>query len=132
VKIQRLKDLKMNSRLHLSLATAVAAAAMLAAGQAAAHAKLVGSTPAANAEVAAPKVITLTFSEKVAPAFSSFDLTMVEHNMKVPVKTAVSKDGKTITGTPQGAFMKGTYKINWRAASADGHRMTGEVSFKVN
>ena len=123
----------MNSRLHLSFATAVAAAAIFAAGQAAAHAKLVSSTPAADAEVgAAPKVITLTFSEKVAPAFSGFDLTMVEHNMKVPVKTAVSKDGKTITGTPQGAFMKGTYKVLWRAASADGHRMTGELSFKVN
>lgn len=109
-----------------------AAAAMLTAGQAAAHAKLVSSTPAANAQVAAPKVISLTFNEKLAPAFSGFELTMVEHGMKIPVKTAVSADGKTLTGTPQGAFMKGTYKVTWHAASADGHRMTGEVSFKVN
>jgi len=126
------EDPTMNRRFNLTFATAAAAAALLVAGQAAAHAKLVSSTPAADAQVAAPKKITLIFNEKIAPAFSGFDLTMVEHNMKIPVKTAVSKDGKTLTGTPQGAFMKGTYKINWRAASADGHRMTGEVSFKVN
>ncbi|MDZ4370115.1 MAG: copper homeostasis periplasmic binding protein CopC [Phenylobacterium sp.] len=122
----------MNRRLHLALAAAMSGAALLTAAQAAAHTKLVTSNPIANAVVAAPKVITLTFSEKVAPAFSGFDLTMVEHNMKIPVKTTVSKDGKTVTGTPQGAFMKGSYKINWHAASGDGHRMTGEVAFKVN
>ena len=123
----------MNRRLHLVPAIAVAAAALFAGSQAAAHAKLVKSNPAADAVVAAPKVITLVFSEKLAPAFSGFELVMVEHNnMKIPVKTTVSKDGKTITGTPTGAFMKGSYKINWHAASGDGHRMTGVVPFKVN
>ncbi len=122
----------MRHSLSTMLAAASAGVALLAAGQAFAHAKLVSSDPTANATVAAPKVITLTFNEKLAPAFSGFDLTMVEHNMKIPVKTTVSKDGKTLTGTPQGAFMKGSYKINWHAASADGHRMTGEVAFKVN
>ncbi|HEX2800720.1 MAG TPA: copper homeostasis periplasmic binding protein CopC [Phenylobacterium sp.] len=102
------------------------------ASQAAAHAKLLSSNPTANATVAAPKTITLTFSEKLAPAFSGFDLVMVEHNVKIPVKTTVSKDGKSIVGTPQGAFVKGSYKVNWHAASSDGHRMTGDVAFKVN
>ncbi|MBU1378802.1 MAG: copper homeostasis periplasmic binding protein CopC [Alphaproteobacteria bacterium] len=108
-----------------------AAAALLLAGEAAAHAKLVTSNPVANATVAAPKTITLTFNEKLAPAFSGFELVMVGHNMKVAVKTAVSKDGLTITGTPQGPLMAGVYKITWHAASADGHRMTGDVAFKV-
>lgn len=122
----------MRRTLSTTFAAAVAGAALFAAGHAAAHAKLVSSTPAADAVVAAPKAITLTFNEKLAPAFSGFELTMVEHNMKIPVKTSVGQDGKTLTGTPQGAFMKGTYKVNWHAASADGHRMTGEVTFKVN
>ena len=123
----------MNRRLHLVPAIAVAAAALLAGSQASAHAKLVKSNPAANAVVVAPKVITLVFTEKLAPAFSGFELVMVEHNnMKIPVKTTVSRDGKTITGKPKGAFMKGNYKINWHAASGDGHRMTGVVPFKVN
>jgi len=116
----------------VGLATTVGVGALLLAGQAAAHAKLVTSNPTANAVVDAPKVITLRFNEKVTPAFSGFELLMVEHNnMKVPVTTVVSKDGTTITGTPQGAFMAGSYKIKWHAASSDGHRMTGDVDFKV-
>lgn len=122
----------MHSRNFFAIAAAAGAALTLMATQADAHAKLVSSTPAANSAVAAPKTISLTFNEKIAPAFSGFDLMMVEHNMKVPVKTTVSKDGKTLIGTPQGALMKGTYKVNWRAASGDGHRMQGEVSFVVN
>lgn len=113
------------------LATAVLSASILAGGQASAHAKLVASDPAANATVAAPKTIRLTFNEKLAPAFSSFELAMAD-GMKVPVKTTVSKDRKSISGTPQGKLMPGGYKITWRAAAGeDGHRMDGVVAFTV-
>jgi copper resistance protein C len=123
----------MLSRNRTSVFAAVGVASMLVATQAWAHAHLVSSNPAANAAVtAAPKTITLTFNEKLVPAFSKFELTMPEHGgMKVPVKTSVSKDGKSITGTPQSALTKGAYKIVWSAASADGHKMNGEVAFKV-
>ncbi len=114
-----------------SVAAALGAAAAVFATQAAAHAHLVKSDPPAGATVAAPAAISLTFSDKVVPAFSGFELSMVEHKMKVPVKTTVSPDGMTIRGVPQGKLMRGTYKINWRAASADGHRMSGDVTFKV-
>ena len=50
------------------LAVSAPAAAVLA------HARLVSSTPVANATVASPGVISLTFSERMLPAFSSFDL----------------------------------------------------------
>lgn len=115
----------------LGLAALAAAASLLAASPAFAHAKLVGSTPAANAVIAAPGTISLTFDDKVVPAFSSFELVMDGHDMKVPVRTTVSKDGKTITGTPQGRMMPGAYKIQWTIASSDGHRMKGEVPFRV-
>lgn len=122
----------MKNRLF-GLAALAGASVLLATSPAWAHAHLVSSNPAANATVAAaPKAITLTFNEKLAPAFSKFELTMPEMNgMKVAVKTTVSKDGKSIIGTPQGALMKGAYKIVWTAASADGHKMTGEVVFRV-
>lgn len=122
----------MKNRLF-SLAALAGASALLATGPAWAHAHLVSSNPAANATVAAaPKAITLTFSEKLVPAFSKFDVTMPEHGgMKVAVKTVVSTDGKSITGTPEAALTKGAYKIVWSAASADGHKMNGEVTFKV-
>ena len=106
-------------------------ALLCAASPAWAHARLVSSNPAADATVPAPKTITLTFSEKLVPAFSKFEISMPEHGgMKVPVKTKVSPDGKSITGAP-GALMKGAYKVIWTAASADGHKMNGEVAFKV-
>lgn len=122
----------MKNRLF-GLAALAGASALLATSPAWAHAHLVSSNPAANATVAAaPKAITLTFSEKLVPAFSKFDLTMPGHGgMKVAVKTTVSTDGKSITGTPEAALTKGAYKIVWTAASADGHKMNGEVAFKV-
>jgi len=114
------------------LAALAGASALIFTSPAWAHAHLVSSNPAANATVAAPKAITLTFSDKVVPAFSKFDITMPEHGgMKVAVKTVVSTDGKSITGTPEAALAQGAYKIVWTAASADGHKMNGEVSFKV-
>jgi copper resistance protein C len=116
---------------NFGIHAAAAAVALLTAAPALAHAKLVGSNPAANAAVAAPRTISLTFSDKVVPAFSSFEVVMDGHDMKVPVNTVVSKDGKTITGTVRGGMMAGTYKIVWRIAASDGHRMTGEVPFRV-
>ena len=112
---------------------AFASTAILAAGPAWAHAKLVDSTPAANATLSsAPRTITLRFNERLVPAFSKVELVMPTHNnMKVPVKTNVSEDGKSIAVAPQQALAKGSYKIIWSAASSDGHKMNGEVPFKV-
>lgn len=113
-----------------AFAAVAGVAALLAGAPAFAHTHLVSSTPAAGAAGAAPKTITLTFSEKVVPAFSSFEL-ITPAKIKVAVKTVVSKDGKSITGAP-GALAAGAYKIAWKVASADGHHMTGEVAFKVS
>jgi copper resistance protein C len=108
-----------------------AAVALAAAGPAFAHTELVRSNPAANATVSSPRTITLTFNERVVPAFSKFELTMPAHRMNVPVATTVSRDGKRIVGTVNSRLMKGTYRVAWTAAGADGHKMTGSFSFKV-
>ena len=55
-------------------AFAVAAVVVMAAGAVSAHARLVSSTPAANATVAAPRSIALTYSERMVPAFSTFEV----------------------------------------------------------
>lgn len=114
-----------------SLLAIGAAALMATSSPVLAHAHLVRSTPAANVTVAAPERVTLTFNERLTPAFSKVEIVMVGHDMQVPVRTAFSSDGKTITATPQGRFMKGSYTIKWTAAGADGHRMQGEIPFKV-
>jgi len=117
--------------LRSKIMTAAAAALLLSAGQASAHAKLVSSDPADKATVAAPKAIRLTFNEKLAPAFSGFELAMAD-GMKAQVRTTVSADRKTITGAPKGQLMAGAYKLTWRAAAAnDGHRMEGAITFTV-
>ncbi len=121
----------MINRKTFSTGLALGAAALLSATQASAHASLVRSDPAANATVAAPKAITLTFDEEVTPAFTGFDV-MMGGSMKLPVKTTVSKDKKTITGVFSGPVMAGAYKISWHAAAADdGHKSTGVLAFTV-
>jgi methionine-rich copper-binding protein CopC len=110
---------------------ALAAIALAPAAPAFAHAHVVSSTPAANAVVAAPKQISVTFSEKLVPSFSKIEVSMAGMDMKVPVKIAVSTDGRTMVATPQGAFMKGGYVINWSAASVDGHKSKGSIPFKI-
>lgn len=109
------------------------AAALGMAVPALAHTKLVSSNPADRAVVsAAPSALTLEFSERVVPAFTTVELSMPEHGgMKVPVEVNVASDGKTVTGVPQGKLGKGAYRIVWTAASADGHKMQGSVNFTV-
>lgn len=118
------------SRNFVLSAAGALATVLLLAGQADAHAKLVSASPAAAATVASPKTIVLTFSERMTPAFSGFDV-VDSAGAVVPVKTSVSKDGKTITGTPAQVLRPGGYTVNWRIASSDGHRMTGSTTFVV-
>ena len=114
-------------------------AAMAFSGAAHAHAKLVKSTPAANAVVAKPTKIVLTFNEKLIAKFATTTLTMTampgmkDHApMKISgVTSAMSKDGKTLTLTMRRALMPGTYQLRWHAAGADTHRMEGSFQFSV-
>jgi len=111
---------------------AIAATVMLVSNPAFAHAKLVSSNPAANSTVqTAPRSITLVFNERVVPAFSKMEVTMPEHGMDVPVRSAVSEDGKRIVGTLQSSLQKGSYAVHWTAAGADGHKIEGRITFRV-
>ena len=125
------RDRPMRKLNSFALAGLMLGAGLLAAGSASAHASLVKSTPGANATVASPKAIALTFNEELAPAFSKFDVSMAD-GMKVTVKSAVSKNRLSMTGAPQGKLAPGAYMINWHAAAADdGHRTNGTVRFTV-
>lgn len=97
-----------------------------------AHAKLVRSTPAANAAVAAPKQIVLAFSEKMHPKLSGAELTMPQmNNMAVAARTAVAQDGLTLVVTPTKPLMAGAYQVTWHAVTSDSHRMQGKLTFTV-
>jgi methionine-rich copper-binding protein CopC len=116
-----------------SLLAIGSAAALAIASPALAHTKLVSSSPAENATLATgPRTITLTFNERLVPAFSKFEVTIPGRGgAKVPVATVVSRDGKRIVGTLASPLGRGSYKVLWTAAGTDGHKMTGEVAFQV-
>ena len=109
----------------------LAIAALGAASPVLAHVELVRSSPAANASITAPRTVSVTFDDRVVAAFSKIELVMVGHNMRVPVTTRLSRDGKTLIGTPRGTLMKGRYRLDWTAATADGHRETGQIAFRI-
>lgn len=112
-----------------TLAVLAAAASLTLATQAHAHAKLVGSTPAADTTATAPKQITLQFNEKVQPKFTGVEVTM--GGAPVALKTSVAKDRMTLVGAPTRPFAAGVYQVKWHAVTADTHRMQGAYSFTV-
>ena len=118
---------------RFALMSLLGAAALGVAAPALAHASLVKSDPRAGAVVhVGPKSITLSFNERLVPAFSKFTVSMPAHHMDVSVKTTVSPDGKRIVGSLPSRLTAGAYQVTWTAAAADdGHKTTGQVNFKV-
>ena len=113
--------------------------ALAFAGVAQAHTKLVSSSPAANATVAKPGRVVLTFSERVVAKFTGATLTMTSmpgmaNHQPMAITgftSAMSADGKTLTLTMRRALAAGTYQLKWHAAGADTHRMEGTFTFTV-
>ena len=105
-----------------------------------AHAKLLSSTPAANATVSKDKAksITLVFNEKLMASTVKAELVMTampgmkDHPpMKVAFSSMMGKDGKSAMLMLKRPLAAGTYKVKWAAAGADTHRMEGEFAFTV-
>ena len=119
--------------------TAPILAILAFAGSAQAHTKLVSSSPAANATVAKPGRLVLTFNERVVANFTGATLSMTSMPGMASHKpmavtgftSAMSADGKTLTLTFRRALSPGTYQLSWHAAGADTHRMTGTLPFTV-
>ncbi|MDB5441071.1 MAG: copper resistance protein CopC [Caulobacteraceae bacterium] len=112
-----------------AFALAAGVSALLAGSQVQAHAKLVAATPAANAVLPAPRQIALTFSERLQPKFSGFELS--RDGARILVKAAVSKDRRILVGAPAKPLSPGAYRVAWHAVTADTHRMQGAYSFTV-
>lgn len=113
------------------LTVALAVAALFHTVPLFAHAELERSSPRAGTTVGTPKTVSVTFDDALVKPFSKLDLVMVGHDMSVPLRTTFSRDGKTMIGTPQGKLAKGSYRLDWTAATPDGHRETGHIPFSV-
>lgn len=111
---------------------AAGAAAVLAiAAPAYAHVALAKASPAARAAGAAPAVIELTFSGKVEPKFSGFDLTGPDGAKVALTPQPPAKDGKSLAAKPSKPLVAGAYKVAWHIVSTDGHKMAGAYDFTV-
>ena len=97
-----------------------------------AHAKLQSSDPRAGSTLdTAPKQVRLKFNEALEPAFSKIKLTGPQ-NKEIPVTaTAVDKADPTVMTAPLPQLATGEYRIQWSTMTHDGHKVKGEVTFKV-
>lgn len=108
----------------------VSAMLVLTVSQTFAHAILVGSDPAKDTTVAAPKVITLHFSEALEMKVSGFKLTDGEGKL-VEVNTMAAPDARSLSAAPAKPLRPGLYKISWTSMGDDSHKLTGTLSFSV-
>lgn len=102
-----------------------------------AHPKLLSSAPAANAAVAKPTKLTLTFSENLVGPLSGIELVMtgmpgMAGHKPMPIKGfATSAKGAVLTITLPRALPAGSYLLKWHAVAADQHRIEGQYTFTV-
>uniref|UniRef100_E1T8S6 Copper resistance protein CopC n=1 Tax=Burkholderia sp. (strain CCGE1003) TaxID=640512 RepID=E1T8S6_BURSG len=113
------------------LSSALGAAALLFASMAFAHAHLVSSEPAANAEVAAPGEVAIHFTEPLEPAFSKIALTDANGKPAASAASRVDTHDARVMHLPLPQLGAGRYAVKWTAVATDGHRTQGDFAFTV-
>lgn len=121
------------------IAAAILGVLMALSGTAAlARPQLVGSTPADHEDVEPSVRITLHFSQKLRLPPSDAVLFMTsmpgtDHHpqMGMAVSVTASADGRSLLVVPGQPLPRGTYRVDWKAVSADRHPVKGRVDFRV-
>lgn len=113
-----------------ALAALLATAALtFSAAPALAHSELVGSTPADGDVVdVAPAELVLEFNETIQELGTEVVVTGPDGASAADGDLAV--DGELVT-QPLLDGGAGTYTVVWRAVSADGHPISGELAYEV-
>src|ERR1043166_1109197 len=102
---------------------------LLAAGEASAHATLDRAEPRVGNKVASPpRQVTLWFTQKLEPAFSSITVTNPAGERVDTGKARVSGSQMSVSVRPGGS---GIYRVNWRALSVDAPSTEGNFTFQV-
>ena len=121
----------MSKNLIVALMGLASVAAMSTA--AFAHPKLMSSTPAENATVAAgPSELRLTFNEKLEPSMSGVEV-KDQSGKKIETGKAATDpaDAKLLVIPLSAPLGDGTYNVDWHAVAADTHRIKGSYTFTV-
>jgi methionine-rich copper-binding protein CopC len=106
-----------------------AAVAMVLAAPAWGHAKLLSTSPAADAKLsAAPKSLTLSFNENVRIAV----VTLKSGGKDIPVAVDRNAPAAPQVTIPLPPLAIGKYQVQWSAlSSGDGHVTKGTFSFAI-
>ncbi len=112
------------------LSLVLSCAAMFGAGTAGAHATRVASDPAENAELTqSPTKVSATFNEAMQQQFAAMTVVGPDGNLWQSGEPQV--DGAVISVPVRPLGPSGTYTVNYRATSADGHVVSGSWSFRL-
>lgn len=123
----------------LALAALVVAQMFLSGPRAAlAHARLIRSTPANQARLAAPpERVELWFSELLEDGFNAVEVVRAAEVTAKPRTNlargapTVDRDDRTRMTVPVQELGPGDYAVEWRVLSRDGHSAAGRFTFRV-
>jgi copper resistance protein C len=102
---------------------------LLATHEVSAHAFLDHAEPRVGNTVAtAPREVTLWFTQKLEPAFSTVTVTNSAGQRVDTGKARVSGSQMSVSLRPGGT---GTYHVTWRVLSVDTHTTDGNFTFHV-
>ena len=102
---------------------------LLAANDASAHAFLDHADPRVGNKVATPpREVTLWFTQKLEPAFSSVTVTNAAGQRVDTGKPRISGNQMSVSLRPGGT---GTYHVTWHVLSVDTHTTDGNFTFQV-
>ncbi|BBY81379.1 copper resistance protein CopC [Mycolicibacterium pulveris] len=104
--------------------------ALVGAQDASAHATRIATDPAENAELTeAPTTVSATFNEAMQPQFAAMTVVGPDGNLWSTGEPTVEGAVLSVGVRPLGPA--GTYTVNYRATSADGHVVSGSWSFEL-
>jgi copper resistance protein C len=113
-----------------SVAAFVAAVALAGAPVAAAHAARIAADPAENTALAAgPQRVSATFNEQMQPEFAAMTVVGPDANLWSVGAPEVTGAVLSVGVRPLGPA--GTYTVNYRVTSADGHPVSGSWTFRL-
>jgi methionine-rich copper-binding protein CopC len=114
--------------MHRRIFFAVAALVLLGGAAAHAHAQLERANPRVGSTVrSAPREVTLWFSQKLEPSFSSAQVTDASG---ARVDQGARVDGMQIHVAVK-SLPPGSYKVHWKVLSVDTHTTQGSFSFRI-
>ncbi|GAA2524344.1 copper resistance CopC family protein [Winogradskya humida] len=114
----------------VAAALAAVLVVLLPATPAWAHAQMIASTPPKDATLTtAPTAITLTFTERLNPGFTTIVLSNAARQRMPAAPPAIDSATGTLTLTQP--LTNGPYTVAYRVVSVDGHTVQGSYPFTV-